>query len=45
MVSAVPQQTETIRMEMGNFGGIRQSWLRRAEACIRANGGHFEHLL
>jgi hypothetical protein len=36
---------ETIRMEMGNFDGDRQSWLRRAKACIRANGGHFEHLL
>jgi hypothetical protein len=31
---------ETIWMEMGNFGGARQPWLRRAEACIRANGGH-----
>jgi hypothetical protein len=37
------QEPISIRMEMGN--GVRQSWLRGAEACIRANGGHFEHLL
>jgi hypothetical protein len=31
---------EIIWMEMGNFGSVRQPWLRRAEACIRGNGGH-----
>jgi hypothetical protein len=36
---------KTIRMEMGNFDGVRQSLSRRTEACIRTNGGHFEHLL
>jgi hypothetical protein len=36
---------KTIQMEMGNFDGVRQSLSRRAEACIRTNGGHFKHLL
>lgn len=36
---------ETIRNDPGIFERVRASLLRRAEACIRANGAHFEHLL
>lgn len=36
---------DTIRNNFGVFGRTRQSMRRRAEACILANGAHFEHFL
>ena len=36
---------ETIRNTPGIFQRIRDSIRRRVDACINADGGHFEHLL
>ena len=36
---------ETIRNTNGIFNRVRESMVRRARACIDADGGHFEHLL
>lgn len=41
----VQNACQTIRSNAGIFGRVRQSLMRRANACIAANGGHFEHLL
>lgn len=41
----VQNACQTIRNNAGIFGRVRQSLMRRANACIAANGGHFEHLL
>ena len=35
---------ETIQNTPGIFQRVRQSMLRRAEACVESHGGHFEHL-
>lgn len=36
---------ETIRNTNGIFERVRRSMRRRAEACIEAGGGHFQHFL
>lgn len=36
---------DNIRNDPGIFERVRGSLIRRAEACIRVNGGHFEQLL
>ena len=36
---------EHIRKHPNNIGSATQSFLMRAENCIAAGGGHFEHLL
>ena len=34
-----------IREQPGIFARVRDNWLRRCQACLDANGNHFEHLL
>lgn len=36
---------QLIRQEMPSFQAVHDNFSRRIEACIRARGGHFEHLL
>lgn len=38
------EAAEEIRMNEDMLATVRVNWLRRCEACICANGGHFEHL-
>lgn len=39
------QAAETIRAMPNTLERVRNNWLRRLQACVDSDGGHFEHLL
>ena len=41
----IEQGCQQIRQTPGIWERVRQSMMRRSEACITAHGSHFEHLL
>jgi hypothetical protein len=45
LLNRIMLAAERIRNDQDELARVSRSLLRRANACIRANGGHFEHLL
>ena len=45
LCARIVEGCDTIRHSPGIHQRIRDSMLRRVDACILANGGHFEHLI
>ena len=37
--------TPAMDIRQSGLGNVQREMRRRAEACVRARGGHFEHLL
>jgi hypothetical protein len=45
LLNRIMLAAERIRNDQDELARVSRSLLRRANASIRANGGHFEHLL